>query len=66
MAHAQLPNQSAFAIPGKIRAEFRKWYLLVREGSKSGVSNHVRSKLLGAYFYRTDDFEQRRRMKFYV
>src|SRR5262249_5267242 len=66
MAHAQLPNQSALAIPRKIGAELRKRHLLVGELSKSSVSNHVRLKLLGAQFYRAGDFEQRRRMKFYV
>jgi len=66
MAHAQLPNESALAIPRKIRAELRKWHLLIGELSKNSVPNHVRLKLLSAQLYRTDDFEQRRRMKFYV
>src|SRR5262249_17235104 len=51
MTHAQVPNQSALAIPGKIRAELRKRHLLVGELSKSSMSNHVRSKLLGVQVY---------------
>ena len=66
MAQAQFPNQSALAIPRKIGAELRKRHLLVRELSKSSMSNHVRVELVGAQFYRAGDFQQRGRMKFYV
>src|SRR5215470_20265132 len=66
MAHPQFANQSAFAIPRKIRAEFRKWHLFVGELSKSGMSDHVRSKLIGAQFYSAGNFEQRWRLKLYI
>src|SRR5437667_244662 len=66
MAHAQLPNKSAVAIPREIGAKVRKRHLLVRELSKSSMSNHVRLQLLGAQVYRAGDFEQRQRLKFYV
>src|SRR5262249_778162 len=50
----------------KIGAELGKRHLLIHKISKSSMPDYFRSGLPGAQVYRAGDFEQRRRIKFYV
>src|SRR6476660_6743320 len=64
MAHAQIPNQCALAVPGKIRGELREGRLLVRELPKGGVPDDLWSKSIRSKIYRAGDLDQGRRVKF--
>src|SRR6266446_10090173 len=64
MAHAQVPNQCALPVPGKIRGEIREGGLLVRELPKRGVSDDFWSKSIRSEIYRAGNLDERRRVKF--
>ena len=64
MVHAQVPNQRALAVPGKIRGEIGEASLLVRELPKSGMPDDFWPKSLRSEIYRAGNLDQGRRLKF--
>src|SRR5437899_5085660 len=64
MAHAQIPNERALAVPREIGSKIGERDRLITEPLKSCVPDDIWPKSIWRKSYRAGDFNHRRRMKF--
>ena len=63
MAHTQVPDERALAVPGEIGSKIGERYLIITELPKGGVPDQIWPKSIRSEIYRAGDFDQRRRVK---